>query len=120
MGATTPRTRPMEFTRYPARRLDGPRGVTWSGASQTQGGPQIPLVAGWALTSGPTGHQMLGRKTTRTPKEYLTGFLMVKRSWTGFLDPKEAVEEVRAPTVLGVVFIRSLRGMVRLDGWGFG
>ena len=45
---------------------------------------------------------------------------MVKRSWTGFLDPKEAVEEVRAPTVVGVVFIRSLRGMVRLDGWGFG
>ena len=101
MGATTPRTRPMEFTRYPARRLDGPRGVTWSGASQTQGGPQIPLVAGWALTSGPTGHQMLGRKTTRTPKEYLTGFLMAKRSRAGFPTPARQVNVVRTRTVLG-------------------
>ena len=35
----------------------------------------------------------------------------------GFLDLTKQVEEVRARTVLGVVFIRS---MVRLDGPGFG
>ena len=45
---------------------------------------------------------------------------MAKHSWTGFLDPREAVEEVRAPTALEVVFICSLGGMVRLDGRGFG
>ena len=33
---------------------------------------------------------------------------------------RRQVEEVRARTMLEVVFIRSLRGMVRLDGRGFG
>ena len=60
---------------------------------------------------------MLGKKTTRTPKKCPTGFLMVKRYRVGFLDPKEAGGASPRWTVLEAVYIRSLRGMVRLiDG----
>ena len=46
---------------------------------------------------------------------------MGKYSWAGFPHPNEAGRGKSPPgTVLGVVFIGSLPGMVRLDGRGFG
>ena len=62
---------------------------------------------------------MLGKDYQDT-KRVSNRLLMGKRFWAGLPDRTRQVEEVRAVTVLGVVFIRSLRGMVRLDGRGFG
>ena len=47
-------------------------------------------------------------KTTRTPKECLTGFLMAKRSGAGFLDQKEAGGGSPCPNHVGGGFYTSV------------
>ena len=44
---------------------------------------------------------MLGKQMTKTPKKWLTGFLMAKRSRAGFPDPNEAGRGSLRPDLVG-------------------